>query len=155
MKDKDKTKEQLITELETCRQKIAYLEASEAEIKRSWDMIRKSEELFRMIFENAPLMIDSFDKNGRCELWNRECEKIVGWTKMEIMASLDPLALFYPDLDYRQRVIEDKQKKDGIFREYTPRTKSGEMLSQMWASFELPSGSLISIGYDITEYKEA
>jgi len=40
MKDKDKTKEQLIAELAECRQRIAELEALETELKRMKEALR-------------------------------------------------------------------------------------------------------------------
>ena len=98
-------------------------------------------------------MIDSFDENGRCLLWNKECEKYLGWTHEEILACDDPLALTYPDEKMRDRVAETISQADGRFREYDVRTKDGSLRTQLWADFRLPDGTLISVGHDITERK--
>lgn len=116
---------------------------------------RRSEERFRTIYEHAPVMIDSFDSRGRCVLWNRECERNLGYTKGEIEACDDPLAVFYPDPDVRDRVLKTILRADGKFREYEPLTKDGGPRTQMWADFRLPGGDLISVGYDITEQRRA
>ena len=115
--------------------------------------LRESEERFRTICENAPVMIDQFDADGRCKLWNRECEKHLGYTQSEVENSADPLALFYPDEEERNRVLDAIRRADGTFREYRVRSKSGEMRIQMWADFRLPTGTQISVGHDVTEQR--
>ncbi|MDP3937171.1 MAG: PAS domain S-box protein, partial [Deltaproteobacteria bacterium] len=123
--------------------------------KRDLKALMDSEERFRAIFENAPILVDSFDENGRCLLWNKECEKTLGWTRQEILESDDPLALSYPDPEIRAKVLEVIQRADGRFREYEARAKDGTPRVQLWANFKLPTGSRISTGVDITARKEA
>jgi PAS domain-containing protein len=41
---------------------------------RAENAMQISENKFRTIFENAPILIDAFDKDGKCILWNKECE---------------------------------------------------------------------------------
>ena len=50
MKDKEKTKDQLINELVKLRQRIAELQASETERKRAEEVIKSSEEYLRILF---------------------------------------------------------------------------------------------------------
>lgn len=117
------------------------------------DELRESEERFRTICQNAPVMIDQFDAAGRCKLWNRECEKQLGYTRAEIEACEDPLALFYPDPQQRNRVLEAIRRADGTFREYRVRPKNGRERVQLWADFRLPNGAQISVGHDVTEQR--
>jgi PAS domain S-box-containing protein len=101
-------------------------------------------------------LIDGFDENGRCILWNKECERVFKWTQDEINAQADPLALFYPDPDVRKEVIDTvRVKPDKIFREWHPLTKDGKELITLWANFKLLDGEVINIGYDITDRKIA
>jgi PAS domain S-box-containing protein len=112
--------------------------------------LRESEARFRAICEHAPVMIDQFAPDGRCLLWNRECEKQLGYTQEEIEQCDDPLALVYPDPAERTRVLDAIQRADGTFREYRVRARDGTDRVQMWADFRLPSGAKISVGHDVT-----
>ncbi|MFQ5457512.1 MAG: PAS domain S-box protein, partial [Myxococcota bacterium] len=127
----------------------------EERVRERTRALSASEEKFRTIFENAPILVDAFDENGRCTLWNRECERTLGWTRAEVLASEDPLALAYPDPAIRARILERISKGDGIFREYEVGTRDGSKRVQLWADFRLPNGSFISTGLDITERKQA
>jgi PAS domain S-box-containing protein len=118
--------------------------------------VRESEERFRTIYENAPILIDGFDKNGRCILWNKECEKTFGYTMEEVNSHDGPLSLFYPDQDVREEVMESvTSKPERIFRERHPITKDGKEVVTFWANFQLPDGTVMNIGYDITARKRA
>lgn len=121
------------------------------ERKRAEAELKASEERFRMIYENAPVLINAFDENGRCVLWNKQCQKTFGWTVDEINASKDSLALFYPDPTVRNEVLRTvTTEPEGRFREWHPRTKNGKTLMTMWANFRLPDGIAFNLGYDIT-----
>ncbi|MFK5856113.1 MAG: ATP-binding protein [Bacteroidota bacterium] len=117
--------------------------------------VQISENKFRTIFENAPILIDSFDKDGKCILWNKECEKTFGWTIDEINSTQNTLALFYHDEDEYNRVLESINiEPDGEFREWHPYTKRGTQLTTKWANFRIAEGVVINMGYDITKQKE-
>ncbi|MCZ6595411.1 MAG: PAS domain S-box protein [Bacteroidetes bacterium] len=126
------------------------------EHKKSEKLLKESEALFRTIYEYAPIMMDSFDKDGRCNLWNRECEKVFGWTEEEIFSHKNPLELFYPDPKIRKQVINTvSSKPEGTYTDWNPKTKDGRVLTCSWANFKLPDGKIINLGYDITERKKA
>jgi len=122
---------------------------------RAEEQLRQSEERFRTICENVPVMIYAFDDNGQCLFANRQLQRVLGWTLEEVRASKDPLALFYPDAKDRDRMTQAIKRADGVFREYSVVAKSGSPRIQRWADFRLPTGTLISIGHDITEQKRA
>lgn len=114
--------------------------------------LQDSEAKFRALYENAPVLIDGFDTDGRCTLWNDACQKVFGWTMDEINAHSEPLALFYPDPDVRKAVMDSVTVQPGnIFREWHPVTKEGEELTVLWANFQLPGGEVINVGHDISD----
>ena len=98
-------------------------------------------------------MIDQFAADGRCLLWNRECERQLGYSRQEVERSQDPLALFYPEAHERDRVLDSIRRADGTFREYRVRAKDGSDRIQLWADFRLPDGALISVGHDVTDQR--
>lgn len=111
---------------------------------------------YKTLFERAPVLMTSFDRHNRCVLWNGECEKVFGWSMVEINAHPDPLALFYPDPEERRRVrdsIHISSLKD--MYEWHPLRKDGSQLTILWSNILLPDGSILNIGLDITERKKA
>ncbi len=114
--------------------------------------LSKSEEMFRGVVENAPVLIDAFDENGRCTIWNKQCEKTFGYTIDEINAAEEPLALFYPDEKTRHEVMSSiTSGPGGTYKEWRPLTKAGQQLVTYWANIKVADGVIISIGYDDTE----
>jgi PAS domain S-box-containing protein len=127
-----------------------------SERKHAEENLHESEARFRMMYENAPVMIDAFDGNGRCVMWNKECEKVFGWTAEEIFSHENPLILFYPDPEMQRQVMETvTSKPEKVFREWKPKRKDGSETTCLWANFKLPDGLVINLGYDITERKQS
>jgi len=135
--------------------RIQELERRNALLEETVRSLKENEILFRAMYENAPVMIASFRSEGSRILWNKECEKKLGWTANDLLSSPDPLSLFYPDPDMKARAVSDIRRFDGIFREYQVAAKDGSRRIQLWASFRLPTGTVISLGHDITEVKLA
>ncbi|MEA3498321.1 MAG: ATP-binding protein, partial [Campylobacterota bacterium] len=126
----------------------------EDKVEEKTKELLQQEETFRLLFDIAPIFIDSFDKDGRCVLWNKECEKVFGWTIDDINRSKNSLELFYPDPKVQKDAIDTIiNKPEKIFREWYPLNKKGETLVTMWAHIYLPNGEIINVGYDITEEK--
>lgn len=135
---------------------IAWSRTLKKQVIQRTRELSESEERFRTIIENAPVLINSFDNNGRCVFWNKQCQKTFGWTIDEINTHDVPLALFYTDSDVCEEVMKSvTTDPNGQFREWHPVTKEGKILSTLWANFHLPGGQIYSLGHDITERIEA
>lgn len=107
---------------------------------------------YEALFQTAPVLINAFGPDGRCTLWNEACERRFGWSSAEIMAASEPLALFYPDPQLRQRVIDTVGPQPSrSFREWHPLARNGERLSVLWSNIRLPDGRVINIGMDVTD----
>lgn len=139
------------TSFEELRRRIRELEDRNSALEDTVRSLRENEERFRTLYENAPVMIASFGRKGTRVLWNKECVNRLGWTEEEIVSSSDPLSLAYPDRGLRERVVRDIRSSDGVFREYVVTARDGSRRVQMWAHFRVPTGTIISLGYDITE----
>lgn len=111
---------------------------------------------YKALFDRAPVLMSSFDKNNRCVLWNGECERLFGWTLAEINQQPDPLALFYPDPGVRARVRSSVNLSTSVdMHEWHPIRRDGQPLTVLWSNILLPDNSILSIGLDITERKKA
>ncbi|GGH56204.1 hypothetical protein GCM10010975_14610 [Comamonas phosphati] len=119
------------------------------------DSLREAAQ-YEALFQTAPVLISAFGDDGKCLLWNEECERRFGWSMDEINAHPEPLALFYPDALVRARVQASVGTDPSrLFLEWHPRTRSGEILSTIWSNTRMSNGRVINIGLDITERKRA
>ena len=88
MQDKEKTKEQLILELNETRRRLAELEGSE-------EALREGEEKFRNIAQTAVDAIIMADSKGNIIFWNASAQRIFGYTEEEILGN--PLTILMPE----------------------------------------------------------
>ncbi|OXY81310.1 PAS domain S-box protein [Oceanimonas doudoroffii] len=107
------------------------------------------------LFMNAPILVNGFDRHGRCILWNNECERVFGWSFEELQAEASPISVFYPDPEDRRQVIATFEAPTGCeFREWHPVDRAGRRLTTLWANIVLPNGDMICVGHDITEQRK-
>ncbi|MEV9529483.1 PAS domain-containing sensor histidine kinase [Aliarcobacter butzleri] len=119
-----------------------------------WNLkLKQSEAKFRTLFDIAPVFLNSFDKNGKIILWNKECEKTFGWTFDEIKNKKNSLSLFYDDPKVCEDVMKSFENISNSFEEWYPKTKKGETLVVKWANIKLPNGETINVGLDITQQR--
>lgn len=109
----------------------------------------QSDAKFRALIDYAPVFVGGFDKKGVPDLWNKECEKVFGYTKEEIIGNPNILKKFYPNEGDYVFLQKHLKKASGKFQEFTPKTKSGRKIRSAWANIILPDKSLISIGYKL------
>ena len=87
MKDHDKTREQLIAELEELRGRVSALETSETEWRRTEEALQESEERFRLLAEAIPQPIWRSDADGNVTEFNRRWHEYTGQTAEEAKGS--------------------------------------------------------------------
>jgi two-component system cell cycle sensor histidine kinase/response regulator CckA len=103
MKDQDKTKEQLISELADPRHRITELEASAAADGQAEESLRKTEASWRSLVENAPEKITSLDRDGTILFINRTT---LGHTVEEVIGTSIYNYLPPAEQDITRRVLE-------------------------------------------------
>ena len=129
--------------------------------KHAQQAIRESEEQLRTVVQTMPVMVDAFDDKQNVIVWNRECERVTGYTAEEIVGNPRAMEMLYPDADYRDWVSRTIRKEEGDFRnlEFTLISKNGEPRTVLWsnlsASHPISGWATWAVGIDITERKLA
>jgi PAS domain S-box-containing protein len=80
--------EQAIMEIETLRQRIYELEASEARLKQTEDELQASEKKYRTIFENTGAATILIKADTLITMANTEFEKLTGFSREEIEGAM-------------------------------------------------------------------
>ncbi len=162
MKDSDKTKEQLINELEEMRQGITKLEASEAERKQAEEKLREAQEQLRIALESITDGIAVTDLEVRITDINEAGLRLFGYSHKEELIGRSGLELV--SAKEHDRAMQDMSKTlekgySGVI-EYTFLTKDG---TEFLAEYSIvvitdksgnPAGFVCTM-HDITERKQA
>jgi len=159
--DTDKSKEDLITELEKLRQRNAELERSETELKQAAEALHKSEKRFRSLVDTAVSVILCLSPDYRITEFNPEAERLYGYKREEVLGK-DYLKLFIPEAERDAISADIKKVLSGeptkgfenpvLSQDGTERILAWNV-NRMLDSQNRPIG-IIAVGQDITERKK-
>lgn len=113
------------------------------------------------VVQNMPVMLDAFDADGVIVVWNRECERVTGYSATEVIGNPDPLSLFYPDPDYRAELQREWQARgqDYLGWEWDLTCKDGTIRTIAWSSvahrYPIPGWHTWATGVDVTNQRLA
>jgi len=110
-------------------------------------------DVFEELINFVPVMINSFDQEGNCLVWNKTCESVLGYSFEEAKSNPNLVENFYPDADVLNEVLQAISRPDGQFKEYPVIVKSGERHYQLWSNFRLSNDMVIGCGIDITDIR--
>jgi PAS domain S-box-containing protein len=96
MKDQSKTKQVLIQELSSLKQRIAELEQAESERKRAEEELREGEERFRSLIQSLSDMIFVIDRNGQFTYESPSVSRILGFQPGHFIGK-SPFTHIHPD----------------------------------------------------------
>ena len=124
-----------------------------------FEKLRKKveQDRFKMMIQNMPVMVDALDENNNFVFWNKECEKVTGYSAQEIVNNPDALKILYPDKEYREKFMAHYAKIGNNFRnwELTLTTKSGEKKTISWSNladiYQVPGWNSWAVGIDVTK----
>ena len=111
----------------------------------------------KAVVENMPVMLDAFDEDDRIVFWNKQCERVTGFTLEDVTTGPDPLARLYPDPVYRQRIFDRVEKADGQFVdfEFDLACRDGSVRTIAWSNVSrqapIPGWKTWAVGVDVTE----
>ena len=129
--------------------------------KRAQEVLRQSEERLRLVLENMPVMMDAFDESGNIIIWNRECERVTGYTAEEIVGNPRAMELLYPNLEYRQQMMAQWAERGDDYRdwEWEITCKDGSVKIVAWSNisqeFPIPGWAAWGVAVDISDRKRA
>lgn len=160
MKDRDKTKEQLIRELADMRQRLKELEASDGARGRMGEPLADSEARYRIIVDTASEGIWVLDKEYATTFVNRRMADMLGYKQGQMQGKGLDFFLFDEDIpDFEEKTARRRQ---GIAERYERRLRSRDG-STRWA--HVSATPIMDRGHrfqgsfamytDITERKQA
>lgn len=127
--DTDKTRRQLLEELNELRLRLRELEKSELERKQIEETLRTSEQRYRQIVDTADEGIWVFDKEYLTTFVNRRMADMLGYEQKEILGKNMTSFLFDEDLaDFRDKVA---RRGAGIPERYERRIRRKDR-SVLW-----------------------
>jgi PAS domain S-box-containing protein len=126
------------------------------ERKRAEEELKKEKEILAKTFNNIPVMIGFVGNDGGLELVNAEWERTIGWTLKELREqNIDIFTEAYPDLSYRQAVLDFVTEATGEWVDLKIKVRDGHVIDAACAVVGLSDGTKIAIARDITERKKA
>jgi len=158
MRDKTKTKEQLIEELVEPRQCIAELERSEDERKQLEALLLRERDTFVTILEHALYGVVLLDRDGKHVFVNPAFTAITGYAIEDIPTGKDWMHKAYPNKAYRQEVTElwrKDSKVGGTKRVISVVCKNGETKEIEFRPTILKDGRAVVMSADVTERERA
>lgn len=152
--DKSRTLEEkmVLQQEQLLEQQAEQLEAMNKQYNQALD---EQKQMFEELVDIVPVMINSFDAEGNCLIWNKSCEKVLGYSFEDAQTDSQLMEKFYPDPELHEKVLKAISNPDGQFRQYPVIIRDGSMRTQLWSNFLLKNKSMIGCGVDITELKDA
>jgi PAS domain S-box-containing protein len=123
--------------------------------------LRDSEARLRTIVEEMPVLFNAFDERGLIVFWNREAERVTGYSRDEVIGNPNFLAVAYPDPAYRARMSEEWCRRGNGYRdwEWTLTCKDGTERTIAWSNASertrIPGWAAWGVGIDVTRRRQA
>jgi len=123
--------------------------------------LRRNERVLKRLVDTMPVLVHAHDAEGRYVFWNKECERVLGYTADEMYADPGMREHIYPDPDYRRNVVDMYHKEVRDFEDWEApmRARDGSTKIIAWTSrsTQAPIHGWVSweTGVDVTARKQA
>ncbi len=125
------------------------------------ERLRRSEKKLRDLVQNMPVLVFAVSADLVPLAWNKECERVTGWSAAEILRRRDGIAHLVPDAAEREDLIRRVRTVGRDFRAFETRltAKDGSIKTIVWSSLAgrapIPGWQMWAIGRDVTAEKHA
>jgi len=128
---------------------------------RAEESLRESEERLRTVIRHMPVLMAAFDQQGNVVAWNRECERVTGYSADEMLGDPKAMERLYPHALHRQAMMAEWRwpTHDYRGREWELTCKNKTLRTVSWSNiskaFPVADWSSWVIGIDVTAGKLA
>ena len=118
-------------------------------------------ERMRLTLQHLPVMFAALHDDYTIAVWNKECERVLGYTEAEVLGQPIQMVLVAPDSDVQQARIAQVKANSGDITglESEMQAKDGSAHTILWSGitsmYPVPGWLVWAIGVDITEHKRA
>jgi PAS domain S-box-containing protein len=129
MQDQDKTKEELINELQLLRQRVSVLEAEMAKQRQAQESLERSERHYRTLIDTLPLVVYEYGVDGLITLASAAIQTVAGYSPEELVGTyvwerMGPAARQEEAKAYLRRIAAEQPPPTPFFGR--SRNKAGE-----------------------------
>jgi len=120
---------------------------------------KESGQRLRLVIQNMPVMMAAFSQQGRIVAWNRECERVTGYSADKIVDNARAMEILYHREADRRRMLMECAKYGEDYRDWEMEitSRNSEVKTVLWSNisrkFPIPGWASWGIGMDITARK--
>jgi len=155
MKNKTKTKAQLIAELQEMHRRINELEKTDPLTKKAEEKQSKNEKKYKTYVENSPGALFISDSSGRFVDVNGAACLITGYSQEELLSMSIPDLVLAGSSAKIFKVFNKLKETGKIETEILVRKKDGTQIHSSLDAVALSNGSFLAFCFDITKRKQA
>ena len=142
------------------QRRIAELEQANEHLAAQISALQDERRALHCVFMDMPVLIDALDANGDLVFWNRECERVTGYTAEEMLGNPHAFERLCPDGPGREAILEEFDRRGGDSRgwEFELTRKDGRARRVLWSNSSdtvpMAGWATWAVGVDITESKK-
>ena len=130
------------------------------ERKQAEQELCDSEASLRTIVSSMPVLLLAFDEKGNITFWNKECERITGFSETDLIGDRDALKALFPNDEERRRMLLAFRTNEGLrnFEIELTRKDGSKRFVAWWSISEqihIPGWSTCIVGMDVTDRRMA